>query len=245
VILLNGKKPIYKPSFFKRWEKTCFQSSEIIIPIVLKILGNISSVVDMGCGTGPWLSVFNSYGITDFTGIDGDYVNEDALVITKEHFKAYDLNKPLDLRRTFDLVVSLEVAEHLYPQNSETFVKTLIKHGSIILFSAAIPFQGGTHHFNEQYQDYWSEIFKKNGYFAIDCIRPKIWDNKSVYWWYRQNIILYIKKETIENNDTLKELYKETNSLLNRVHPQNYLTRICQTIKFSPVLEFVKFFISR
>lgn len=242
---MKSKKPIYKPSFFKRYEKTFFQSPEVIIPIILKIFGNISSVVDFGCGVGPWLSVFNRYGTIDFIGIDGDYIIKDVLVIPKEHFKIYDLNQPLDLGRTFDLVVSLEVAEHLYPQNSETFVKTLIKHGSIIVFSAAIPFQGGTHHFNEQYQDYWSEIFKKNGYLAIDCIRPKIWNNRAVYWWYRQNIMLYVKKEAVENNDILKELYKETSSSLNRVHPQNYLTRICQIIKFSPVLEFVKFFISR
>jgi 2-polyprenyl-3-methyl-5-hydroxy-6-metoxy-1,4-benzoquinol methylase len=65
------------------------------------------------------------------------------------------LIQPLDLEKEFDLVVSLEVAEHLPASAADQFVNTLVKHGKKILFSAAIPGQGGQDHLNEQWPDYW------------------------------------------------------------------------------------------
>ena len=62
-----------------------------------------------------------------------------------------DLAQPLQIDRRFDLALSLEVAEHLPPECGSEFVQTLTDLSSVILFSAAIPFQGGTDHLNEQW----------------------------------------------------------------------------------------------
>ncbi len=63
-----------------------------------------------------------------------------------------------------------------------------------MLFSAAIPCQGGFDHINEQPQDYWIEKFKKRGFTAYDPIRPSVWSNPEVPYYYAQNIILFSRR---------------------------------------------------
>src|SRR5438034_7185725 len=52
---------------------------------------------------------------------------------------------------------------------------------------------GGTHHINEQWPSYWIAFFQENGFQALDCIRPSIWNNEKVAWWYAQNMFAFIK----------------------------------------------------
>ena len=87
---------------------------------------------------------------------------------------AYDLKKSLNLGRDFDLVLSAEVAEHLPLEVSDIFIDSIIKHGKVILFSAAAPGQGGTCHVNEQWQDFWVKKFRERGYVPIDFLREKL-----------------------------------------------------------------------
>ena len=63
------------------------------------------------------------------------------------------------------------------------------------MFSAATPNQGGTEHINEQWQSYWAEIFIEQSYYPFDIIRPFIFGNEQVEWWYQQNIMLYINDD--------------------------------------------------
>ena len=148
------------------------------------------SVVDVGCGLGTWLAVFREQGATATLGIDGEWIDRNHLEIPSESFMAFDLTQPLRLDRRFDLVVSLEVAEHLPPEAAETFVDSLTRLGSTILFSAAIPSQGGTHHVNEQWPEYWAHLFEKRGFRVVDAIRRRVWENGAVATWYAQNALL-------------------------------------------------------
>ena len=100
------------------------------------------------------------------TGVDGPYVDRCKLLIDAGDFHAADLAAPIDLGRQFDLVQSLEVAEHLPAAKAEQFVETLTAHGSRILFSAAVPGQGGENHINEQLPDYWRAL-PKAGLFRV------------------------------------------------------------------------------
>lgn len=86
----------------------------------------------------------------------------------------------------------MEVAEHLYPEFAPNFVKLLTSLSNVVLFSAAIPYQGGVHHVNEQSPGYWADLFAKEGYVCIDCLREKIWEDESILWWYRQNIMIFV-----------------------------------------------------
>ena len=61
------------------------------------------------------------------------------------------------------------------------------------MFSAAIPYQGGQNHINEQEPNYWIEKFENEGFKLFDILRPLFWDNTEVDSWYRQNMLLFTK----------------------------------------------------
>jgi len=169
-----------------------------VVPHVMKLV-TPSSVLDVGCGTGTWLKAFEEMGVSDYAGVDGDYVKRENLKIAENRFHPIDLRKTWSLDRKFDLVVSLEVAEHLPETSADLFVEALASHGETILFSAAIPGQGGQNHLNEQWPAYWQQKFLKHGFYFHDLIRPLIWNNENVHWWYRQNIFL-LKRQTPEQS---------------------------------------------
>jgi len=141
---------------------------------------------------GAWLSVFREEGVHDVLGIDGDYVRHDLLLIPGAQFRSHDLSHPLTLDRDFDLALCLEVAEHIPAEAAPTLVKSLVALARLVLFSAAIPGQYGVDHVNEQWPSYWANLFSTHGFRPIDLLRGAIWDDESVDWWYRQNMLLYV-----------------------------------------------------
>ncbi|MDR2971147.1 MAG: class I SAM-dependent methyltransferase [Bacteroidales bacterium] len=181
----------------------------IIIPLVLHYV-KPKSVVDFGCGIGTWLNAFKNNGISEILGIDGEWCKKDLLFkyIQKSEFKCVNLENPIYLEKTYDLVVSLEVAEHLSETSADIFVQSLTNAGKVILFSAAFPGQGGQNHINEQWPSYWASKFQKYGYYFHDIIRGKIWNNQDVSLWYKQNIFLVIHESVDFNypNDNLLPL---------------------------------------
>lgn len=212
-------KKLYDENYYQRLEKGSLRSANIIVPEVMELI-NPKSVIDIGCGIGIWLSVFKSLGCNVF-GLDGSWVDKQMLKIDRKDFYETNLEERIILNNTFDLVVSLEVAEHLKEERAESFVSDLTRLGPVVLFSAAIPSQHAKNHINKKWQSYWVELFLKNSYLPIDCIRPLIWNNHNVEWWYRQNTILYCRKDHIENYPKLSKLYHETKDkqMWNLVHP--------------------------
>ena len=216
----------YTETFYNTQKEGSRRSAEAIVPLIIGLV-KPQSVVDVGCGLGTWLSVFKAHGVKDVLGVDGEHVDQSMLQISREQFVAFDLTRPIQMNRQFDLVVSLEVAEHLPQQSAKIFIDSLSKLGPVILFSAAIPFQGGTDHLNEQWPDYWANYFKENGYEAIDCIRKKVWQDDTVEWWYAQNILVFSRKDYLACNPLLKEEFEDTHpSQLSIVHPRKYLELI-------------------
>jgi len=179
----------YDDSFFAGQAEDSRASAAVVVPIVNEIV-HPCSVLDVGCGVGGWLAEWQSNGVHDVCGVDGDYVDRARLQIGPALFVPADLEKPFSLGRRFDLVQCLEVAEHLDGASASTLVQSLTKHSDTLLFSAAIPGQGGAHHINEQWPSYWVELFAREGFRAFDVIRPLTWNDKRVRVWYRQNMLL-------------------------------------------------------
>jgi SAM-dependent methyltransferase len=153
--------------------------------------GNVpDSVLDVGCGTGTWLRAALELGAGDVRGIDGARIPRDALHIPREHFIQHDLLTPINLGRTFDVVFCLEVAEHLPEAAASQLVAGLVAHSDVILFSAAVPGQGGQHHVNCQWPEYWQHHFNVHGYACDDRFRWEIWDLHEIEPWYRQNVFI-------------------------------------------------------
>jgi hypothetical protein len=163
-------------------------------------------VVDVGCGTGAWLSVFREHGITDMLGLDGPYVSPAQLLIPLECFRARDLAKPFNVDGFFDLAISLEVAEHLPEASASTFVSALCRAAPVVLFSAAVPGQGGVNHLNEQWPEYWRRLFALQGYRMFDPIRSQIWHDERVSLWYRQNMFLFVHADLVEKSPRFEGL---------------------------------------
>jgi SAM-dependent methyltransferase len=182
------------------------------------------SIIDVGCGTGGWLAAFRRHGIEDVFGVDGPWVDLELLEIPKERFRVADVGQPIQESRRFDLVVSLETAEHLPPEAATTFVESLAKLGPVVVFSAAIPFQGGYNHLNEQWPEYWAALFEAQGYTFVDCLRPRVWNNRSVEWWYAQNMFFAVERARLGDFPMLQAAASATRmEQLSIVHPRAYV----------------------
>jgi SAM-dependent methyltransferase len=166
--------------------------------VIFPIINNTykpRSILDVGCGLGTWLKVASNYGIEDFFGIDGIEVSDEDFFISKENFKQQNLTEYWDLGRKFDLILCLEVAEHLPSDSSANLIYSLTNNSDTIVFSAACPHQPGQGHINCQWIEYWQNLFNKNGYACFDEIRPVVWNENFSEWWYKQNIFIARKDE--------------------------------------------------
>jgi SAM-dependent methyltransferase len=187
---------MYGRAEFERQQERSRVAAGAIIPLVLRATG-ARSVVDVGCGVGTWLAACAENGIEDYLGIDGYHVDADLLQIPRRHFRTADLREPLTFDRSYDLALSVEVAEHLPPETGPALVKQLTSVAPAVLFSAAVPGQTGPGHINERWQSYWAGLFASSSYFPVDEIRPAIWSLDEIPFWYRQNVILYLRRDRL------------------------------------------------
>lgn len=184
-------KAYLKDFYVGRHEKTVY-SANTILTLLLQKIPPVNSAIDLGCGVGTWLSVLRDKGIKEIKGLDGSWVDQNLLAIPADCFEQVDLSRKIKPQKKYDLAISLEVAEHLPSSQAKEFVLTLTELSDFVLFSAAIPFQGGKNHFNEQWQSYWVNLFQEAGYLVYDFIRPKIWNDNQIPVWYRQNILFFV-----------------------------------------------------
>ena len=189
----------YNQTYHSEIENSARQSAAVVIK-VLHDMFKPNSVVDVGCGRGTWLQEWQKSGVKDFLGIDGGHQDKNKLLIPVQNFQEYDLNKPFQQDRRFDIATCFEVVEHLRPTSADIIINTLTQLSDIIIFSAAIPNQGGFKHINEQWPDYWAKKFESNGYVFTDGLRWKILSNTQVSWWYRQNSFVAIRKDIYEKS---------------------------------------------
>ena len=186
---------IYGKEFVRDNAAGSIAAARAIVPLVLRQYPHIKSVTDLGCGPGWWLWMFRAYGITNVTGVEGVGTDSSLYVNPLSQFYVADLNLwkwpfiGLD-----DLVMSVEVAEHLPESQADAFVDLHVSISNLVLFSAAHKGQTGPGHVNEQDLPYWEDKFKARGYRMLDFIRPTIAGVQSVPWWYRSNIVMFEKE---------------------------------------------------
>ncbi len=191
-------------------------SAQAVLPIIFNLI-HPKSIVDVGCGTGTWLGVAKSLGAKDVVGFEGEWVRGSAKDDLDIRF--VDLEQSLRLDRKFDLAICLEVAEHLSAARAASLVDDLCALSDCVLFSAAIPGQGGTNHINERRQSYWAALFAERRFFLCDVIRPRVWNSRAVEWWYKQNSFLYVAETRMSEMDG--GIFRTSSALpIDAIHPE-------------------------
>lgn len=166
------------------------------------------SVIDVGCGLGQWLHVFLSSSALKVKGVDGQHVPASESLIDEENRVRSNLEEFIATKSDehFDLVICLEVAEHIDFTLADALVDKLTSLGNTILFSAAIPGQTGENHVNEQPHSFWLDKFEQRGYLILDPFRKFFWNDSRVNWWYAQNLFL-ICKPSLCSEEAMKHKY--------------------------------------
>lgn len=214
----------YSREFFADIDESSSTSAREVVPWLVRTL-QPTSVADIGCGVGVWLREFQNNGVEEVFGIDGPWVTAEQLQIPPERFKVVDLGQPAQIKfpRRFDIAICLEVGEHLDCQVAPAFIRSVVTASDKILFSAAVPDQGGISHQNEQWPAYWIELFEKNGFRCLDVVRSRFWENQRVSPWYVQNMLLFVDENCLDSEVVLRMLHNN-HSLHGKsvIHPTQY-----------------------
>lgn len=124
----------------------------------------------MGSGPGLYVDALRAAGI-DAEGIDPS----GPLSAERHLYQTNILNQMAWLPQDgYDVVLCLEVAEHIPASDADRFIERLCQLAPTIYFSAAKPGQGGIGHVNCQEKDYWRERFAAHG-FAEDEHMTTVW----------------------------------------------------------------------
>lgn len=168
----------------------CLQFVASIMPL--------GRVIDFGCGIGAWLHAADLLGATSAIGIEGEWIAAAETLVDKSRIRIADLaTAPPTFAKDFDLALSIEVAEHLPEASADRFVASIVSAADHVVFSAAIPGQGGLGHVNEQPLPYWVEKFWARRYVPLEPIRPYVVDDPAVVWWLRQNIVMFVRYDAL------------------------------------------------
>ena len=187
----------YSAEFYSTISASSYRAAAVILPIVFQVV-RVRTVIDIGSGTGAWMAAAELLGATT-VGVEGPWIKNAQKFKDLLDIRVHDLEQPFQINERFDLAICLEVAEHLPTERSESLVQDLCALSDFVLFSAAIPSQPGTNHINCQWQSFWASLFEKNGRIAIDIIRPKVWGNNTVPFWFQQNTLLYASSSEVES----------------------------------------------
>lgn len=188
------------------------------------------SVLDIGCATGVWLHEFEKLGVERVQGIDGSWVLDWKLEIPRECIEIYDFEdaehtpKCIGPEQRYDLAICLEMGEHLSAGRADALVDALTTAADVIYFSGATPFSGGIHHVNERWQTYWLHKFERKGYQVVDYVRPKIWYEKDVCYFYAEESFLLVKKERLPEYEKLANYVQEP--IYDCIHPEHFVNQI-------------------
>ena len=203
-------------------------SARAVMARVIGLTG-ARSVVDIGSGTGAWSRACREVGVPEVVGVDGAYVAAEHRVHPTA-FIERDLAEPLDLGRSFGLVICVDVAEDLSPERAPGLVADVTGLAPVVLFAAAVPGQIGGDHVNEQWSEYWVALFDAEGWTCRDAIRPWVRTNEDVAWQLRQSLFLAVAPSVEQAYTSFPRL-----AAVRPEHPVEYLVRPAGDVMTPPL----------
>lgn len=206
---------MYDAHFYDLIRPGCQSSAKAVIDLVFEYYLTPKSVIDIGCGEGWFGAEFGKRTdckvyLSDNDGFESPN-KADGIWLKRD----LETEIPWNSLFTFDLAICLEVAEHLTETAGANLVNLINRCTDNILWSAAIPGQGGHGHVNEQWPNYWIHQFNDLGFFA-EPIGLELWENPEVEPWYKQNLYLLTRSEY--------EVQKQ--NFTTHIHPAFWKTRV-------------------
>jgi SAM-dependent methyltransferase len=194
---------LYSKSFFEHLDRDQAEGYDAMARAI-QFQFRPHSVIDVGCGTGGLLDAIRSSGSSKCKGFE---YHKAVLRLCSDRnldVEFLDLTQPNILDTSFDLVICLEVAEHLPPESADQVVANLTSGPSVVIFSAAVPGQGGHDHVNEQPAEYWIEKFAMQ-FFSFDeqatLILRRNWSIPIVAKWFSHNVLVFRKSLIPDSRD--------------------------------------------
>lgn len=156
-----GPDTIYDDQYYEKMnQEAWFRDSDRFADALIAEF-DPESVISLGCGTGRNLSPLYERGVS-VHGVDGSVKAIKNGMIPRDYLELHDLRDPYSPESEFDLVLCIEVLEHIPAKFADVVVESIVNSGEWIVVTAAEPGQGGTHHVNEQPHSYWKQTFRKH-----------------------------------------------------------------------------------
>lgn len=219
---LSDLERIYDEEYFFTQSESSARSAAVVVPLVVKYFPWITSVVDVGCGTGAWLLEFELRGVTRVLGFDAAKVDSHLLEIDAAQLRRVDLRKTFFSSERFDLALCLEVADCLPEPDAEPFVRQLTQFSDLIVFGAAGPGRSTRSNVNEQWPSYWISLFAARGFRCFDILRDVFWYDQRVSWWYAQDTLIFARASREDLIAQLQSIVRSADRAFDIVHPRCY-----------------------
>ncbi len=196
---MRGLDRIYTKEFFEKWGSGNRDYVAAARHIAGVLFGEFAPrrLIDLGCGCGVYSDAFRRLG--------ADVVAVDAVTPPPEFsfpgpIEIRDLTEPFEnVWGDFDMALCLEVAEHIPEESVEAFLANICRFSSLLLFSAAPPFQGGEHHVNERPKRYWRGKLGAHGLLynrrSTGVLSERFKAEMPPLMWMCQQISVYERKE--------------------------------------------------
>jgi hypothetical protein len=192
---MNTPSPFNSPAVRTEQFPAYLSDARKITGVLAELIETPRSVVDVGGNVGAWCKAFKERGTERVLCIDHPGVARDKLLIDPSEFRAWDFDRGVPEPVPCDLVICLEVVEHVDTPTGEAIVDFLTRSAGLVLFSAAVSGQPGWGHINNQPHAYWKDLFARHGFDRLDIVRPRILEDTTIPFWYRQNLYLFANSE--------------------------------------------------
>lgn len=203
----------YNSRFYNSVSQRGATAAQIVANTISKSIKPMS-IIDIGSGEGIWLNTMakkfpsvKKLTAIDLQNHDTSYLQELQNLNAAFEFKAQNFEISTQLPgSSYDLAICLEVLEHLNKHSAEKLAIEISDKCSLLIFSAAMKGQGGTHHINEQPLEYWVNLFTSLGYVPLDVLRPALTKNADVANYYKYNMLIFWHPENTIKNKTALDL---------------------------------------
>ena len=228
---------IYNEEYYQQYDvsigKVDYQNADMLKKFLSGIAKRIAedfkprTVLDAGCATGHLVAALRDLGVEAY-GID---ISEYAVSKVREDVRPFcrvgSLTEelPTDLPQRYDLIVSIEVLEHLYAEDGKKAIANLCRHTDTVLFSSTPDDFTERTHVNVQQREYWARLFFEQGFTDDINYRPKYLTAYASL--FRKNTDMARQVEDYERNIRMTEGENEKSIAALNQAVQDKETHIC------------------